>query len=47
MIFIPKIKKKIKFPGARLAYEEFFKNKKKLIKEYYCKSREILVIKKL
>lgn len=35
------------FPGAYLAYKEFFKNKKKQIKVYKCPYRKNLIIKKI
>ena len=42
----PKEKKnEVKFPGARTAFKEFFKNKK--IKKYICDFRQNLIIQKL
>jgi hypothetical protein len=35
------------FPGAYLAYKEFFKNKKKQVKVYKCPYRKNLIIKKI
>lgn len=35
------------FPGAYLAYKEFFKDKKKQIKEFVCPQRKNLVLKKI
>lgn len=35
------------FPGALLAYKEFFKNNKKQIKEYICPQRKNLIVKKI
>ena len=43
----PKKIKKLSFPGARLAYDEFFKDKKNLIEEVIDKERGNLVIKKI